>query len=75
MSIPAAERDMWVGRAPAPDREAEKDRLCKVLHTGLDCAHLIRSSHHKPFLWMTMLRSWRWASKVSRRGSGKKLRH
>ena len=34
MGIPVAERDMWVGGAPAIDREEEKDRLSKVMEVG-----------------------------------------
>ena len=34
MSIPVAERDMWVGGAPAMNRDEEKDRLSKVMEVG-----------------------------------------
>ena len=29
-----AERDMWVGGAPAPNRELEKDHLSKLMEVG-----------------------------------------
>jgi hypothetical protein len=34
MMIEPVERDMWAGCAPGPDREAEKDRLSKVMELG-----------------------------------------
>ena len=35
MQTTPAERDMWVGGAPAPDRDLEKERLSKVMEVGV----------------------------------------
>ncbi|GAX81469.1 hypothetical protein CEUSTIGMA_g8898.t1 [Chlamydomonas eustigma] len=34
MNIEPVEREMWAGCAPGPDREAEKERLSKVMELG-----------------------------------------